>query len=388
MPHPAHDPGLAEVRKSGAEMSSSEQHAFRMNHGNRLRLIFWELTSGCNLHCQHCRATAQPERDPDELTTDEAHGVINDIASFAKPILILTGGEPLYRPDFFEIASYASGKGLRVAMATNGTMITEDLARKAKEAGVIRASVSIDGARAETHDGFRGLPGSFRRALEGVGHLRRQGIQVQFNMTITRHNVDEKDEIVELALENGVKAVHLFMLVPVGCGLKIVDEKMLSPEEYEEVLNWFHDQALNVPLEFKATCAPHYFRIMLQRAKAEGREVTFQSHGMTAMTKGCLAGTAVCFISRTGRVQPCGYLPVAAGNVREDRLSRIWRESRLFSELRDPGLLGGKCGACEYRTVCAGCRARAYGCTGDYMAEEPFCVHVPPRYEKLSGEAG
>lgn len=371
---------LAEVRRRGADMSAAEQHAFRMNRRNQLRLLFWELTSGCNLHCIHCRATAQPERDPNELGTGEIRAVIDDIATFASPILILTGGEPLYRPDFFEIAAYATGRGLRVAMATNGTMVTPDIARRAAQAGVLRASISIDGATAATHDAFRGLPGSFARALEGAAHLRRAGVEVQFNVTVTRHNAAELDDIVRLARDRGAKALHLFMLVPVGCGVEIADEKMLPARDYERVLHWFYDQSQSVPLEFKATCAPHYFRVMMQRARAEGRQVTFQSHGMSAMTKGCLAGTAVCFISRTGRVQPCGYLPVAAGDVRQAPLSRIWQESPLFAGLRDPALLGGKCGACEYRTVCSGCRARAYGCSGDYLAEEPFCVHVPPRH--------
>ncbi len=371
---------LAQVRRMGADLSEEEQRAYRVNAQHRLRLIFWELTSGCNLRCQHCRAVAQPGRDPDELTLDQIRAVVDDIVTFANPILILTGGEPLYRPDFFDIAAYASSRGLRVAMATNGTLVDDEVARRAREAGVIRASISIDGAREETHDGFRRIPGAFRRALEGVRHLRRHGIEVQFNMTVTKHNVAELDEIVGLARAHDAQAVHLFMLVPVGCGVEITEEKMLPPAEYERVLHWFYDQSQTVPLEFKATCAPHFFRVMLQRARSEGRRVTFQSHGMNAMTKGCLAGTAVCFISRVGQVQPCGYLPLAAGNVRELPLSTLWRESELFASLRDPGRLGGKCGACEYRTVCAGCRARAYGMTGDYLAEEPFCVHVPPRY--------
>lgn len=372
---------LAAVRHHGAAMSQDEQQAFRMNREHKLRLIFWELTQGCNLSCQHCRASAQPGRDPDELSTDEIRAVIDNIVTFAKPLLILTGGEPLYRPDFFEIASYASSRGLRVAMATNGTLVDGDLARRAREAGVLRASISIDGGREATHDGFRGLPGAFRRALEGAEALRQAGIDVQFNMTVTRHNVGEIDDIVRLAQDRGAKAVHLFMLVPVGCGMEIAEDKVLPPEEYERVLQWFYDQSRTVPLEFKATCAPHFFRVMMQRAKAEGRRVTFESHGMNAMTKGCLAGTGVCFISRVGNVQPCGYLPVAAGNVRREPLSAIWQDAPLFAQLRDPGLLGGKCGGCEYKTVCAGCRARAYGVTGDYLAEEPFCVHTPPRYQ-------
>ena len=353
-------------------------------HPNQLRLVFWELTARCNLTCIHCRASAQDQRSPQELSTNEAVAVIDDLTSFANPILILTGGEPLYRPDIYEIATYASSKGLRVALATNGTLVDERTACKVAAAGVRRVSISIDGAKETTHDRFRGLPGSFQKALEGAEHLRRAGLEVQFNTTIARHNLEEVKDILNLAKERGAVALHIFMLVPVGCGVQIADEQMLPARDYERVLHWFYDESRAGDIELKATCAPHYFRIMRQRAKAEGIEVTMQTHGMAAMTKGCLAGSGVCFISREGKVQPCGYLPVEAGDVRREPISAIWSGSPVFASLRDPGLLGGKCGSCDYKVWCEGCRARAYAATGDYLAEEPYCAYVPPALRQTS----
>ena len=236
----------------------------------------------------------------------------------------------------------------------------------------------MDGSNAETHDSFRGQPGSFEKALEGFNNLKKSGMSLQFNTTIARHNVKELPEILKLALKMKADALHIFMLVPVGCGLQIQDKEMLPPEEYEEVLNWFYQETKRHPeIEFKATCAPHYFRIMRQNAVKEGIPFVASGEGMKAHTKGCLAGTGVCFISRLGDVQPCGYLPVAAGNVRREDLKDIWENSPVFLSLREPINLGGKCGVCEYRKVCEGCRARAYAATGDYLSEEPYCIFQP-----------
>jgi len=341
------------------------------------RLIFWELTEGCNLKCVHCRATAQPNRNQEELTTEQAYQVIDEIASFADPILILTGGEPLYRPDFFEIAGYAIKKGLKVALATNGTLVDEDIARKVKEVGIKRVAISLDGANKQTHDGFRGIDGAFERALQGAKYLQAEGIDIQFNTTISKHNVNEIEDILKLAIQQKAVALHLFMLVPVGCGIQIADNQMLPATQYEEVLEWFYEQSREVPLEIKATCAPHYYRIIRQKAKERGERVTVQTHGMSAMTKGCLAGTGVFFISHKGKVQPCGYLPVEAGDVTKQTVQTIWDESPVFQNLREQELLEGKCGICEYQNVCSGCRARAYYETGNYMAEEPYCIYEP-----------
>ncbi len=344
-----------------------------------LRLVFWELTKRCNLRCVHCRAEADDSLFAGELDTAAALRVVDDIAAFANPILVLTGGEPLYRADLFEIARHAASKGLRTALATNGTLIDAGIARVIREAGFGRASISIDGSNAASHDGFRGIPGSFERALGGARLLLEEGVEFQFNTTITRRNVGEIEGVLRLAEERGAKALHVFMLVPVGCGVEIAESDMLSREKYEEVLAWLYHRTKDAPFEFKATCAPHYYRIMRQEAKKEGRTVSFETDGMAAMTRGCLAGSGVCFISHRGDVQPCGYLPLVAGNVLERPLAEIWEKSELFARLRKIDDLGGKCGLCEYRAFCAGCRARAYYDTGDCMAEEPYCVYVPKR---------
>ena len=344
---------------------------------NALRILFWETTVGCNLKCMHCRASAEPGRSSEELTTAEAMAFVDDLAEFARPILILSGGEPLYRPDILEIAAYASGKGLRVALATNGTLVDAQMAERIGTSGIQRASISIDGIDAETHDTFRGVEGAYRTALDGARHLRRNGVDVQFNTTVTRHNIDELPGIVALAEREGAVAVHIFLLVPVGCGLEVADEQQISSEEYERVLNWFYDASRRTEMEMRATCAPHYYRIIRQRAREEGRKLTPKTDGMAAMTKGCLAGTSVCFVSYRGDVFPCGYFPVPAGNIRRQPVREIWESSPLFEELRTPELLEGKCGVCEYRMVCGGCRARAYGETENYLGEEPFCAYEP-----------
>ncbi len=338
------------------------------------RLVFWELTEGCNLKCVHCRATAQPTRNQSELSTEEVYKVIDGIVSFYDPILVLTGGEPLFRPDFFKIADYAVQKGLRVALATNGTLIDADIAKKIKNIGIKRVAISLDGANKRTHDGFRGIEGAFDRAILGAGYLQDEGVEVQFNSTISKHNIDEIEEILKLSMDKKAVALHLFMLVPVGCGVQIADSQMLTAEQYEEILGWFYEQSREVPIEIKATCAPHYYRIIRQKAKERGEKITFQSHGMAAMTKGCLAGTGVFFISHKGKVQPCGYLPVEAGDVLKQSINEIWDNSPVFKKLRNHSELEGKCGICEYQNVCSGCRARAYYEAGNYMAEEPYCI--------------
>ncbi len=384
------------------------------------RLIFWEVTKGCNLRCIHCRATATELSSPTDLPTTRALDIITQIASYANPILVLSGGEPLYRRDIFQLARFATDKGLRVALATNGTMVTKDIAQRIVNSGVRRVSISLDGADSMTHDSFRGIPGAFDAAVYGLRNLKELGMSVQINMTIARHNAKQLPEVLDLARNLGADALHTFLLVPVGCGVDIAAEQMVPPEEYEAMLNWFYDQSLEGGIELKATCAPHYFRVARQRraeerrnAAAEATEIgpadmtmpgstgvvlhPHRSHaaaknaehagvgghpgghpdGMNAMTKGCLAGTGVCFISHEGEVFPCGYLPAIAGDLRKQAFVDIWENSIVFNELRDTDNLKGKCGCCEFRNVCMGCRARAYAATGDYLDEEPFCVYEP-----------
>ena len=268
------------------------------------RLVFWELTKKCNLNCIHCRAESENSQYEGELSLDEIKSVINNISASYSPIMVLTGGEPLYRTDIFQIASYAAEKGLKTALASNGTLIDLSIAEKIRDAYIRRVSISLDGSTPETHDGFRGIPGSFDMALRGIDFLKEAGVEFQINTTISRRNVHEIEDIMKLAERIGAKALHIFMLVPVGCGVEIAESEMISKEKYEEVLNWFYDRSRETSLELKATCAPHYYRIIRQRAKREGRSITFETDGMAAMTRGCLAGTGVCFISHRGDVQP------------------------------------------------------------------------------------
>ncbi len=348
---------------------------------NQLRLVFWETTAGCNLECVHCRRLdVAHEMMKNDLTTEQSKQLIDNIAAQEKCILVLSGGEPLFRPDIYEIAEYANSVGLTVALATNGTLVTPEVAQKIVDAKIQRVSISLDGATPETHDAFRKLPGSFDKAIEGLKNLQALGMETQINSTIAKHNIHEVEQLYQNAIDLGVEALHIFMLVPVGCGVEIAEDAMLDADKYEEVLNWFYDISREGKIQTKATCAPHYFRIMRQRAKEDGVTISPKTHGMAAMTKGCLAGQSICFISHKGEVFPCGYLPVEAGHALDQPFTDIWQNSPVFADLRDQDKLGGKCGVCEYKKVCEGCRARAFFETkGDYMAEEPYCIYEPDK---------
>jgi len=284
------------------------------------------------------------------------------------------------RSDIFRIAEYARSQGLITALATNGTLVTDDCAAAIAKAGIHRVSVSIDGADALSHDGFRRFPGAFEAAWIGIERIKAEGIPFQVNTTVTKGNIGQLSEILDLAVTKGASALHLFLLVPTGCGKEIAEDEMIDPIEYERVLNWIYDRSKDAPIALKATCAPHYARIKQHRARIEGTSTgTSDKASLDTMTKGCLAGSGVCFVSSCGEVYPCGYLPVSAGNIREDDIESIWNNSEVFKLLRDPNKLKGKCGRCGYRVICMGCRARAYGCSGDFLAEEPFCVYEPSR---------
>lgn len=344
------------------------------------RVVFWETTAACNLECTHCRRLeVARELSRRDLTNDEARGLIDQLAACGPPLLILSGGEPLMRPDIFEIASHARQKGLPCALATNGTLLDPAAAAKIAAAGIRRISVSLDGADAETHDRFRGIAGAFQRALAGIAHAQAAGLPVQINMTLARHNAGQLEALFALAERIGAAALHVFALVPVGCGVEIADHEMLAPDEIERVLTRFYDLSRASSLETRATCAPQYSRIARQKSAQERKVGSIAAGGRSGPDpgRGCLAGSAVCFISHEGKVFPCGYLPVEAGDVRREPFALIWLKSPVFGRLRRPELLSGKCGVCEFVHVCMGCRARAYGVTGDYMGEEPGCPYQP-----------
>jgi heme b synthase len=344
--------------------------------GAAIRLVAWEITRNCNLNCMHCRAAATRGPYEGELTTAEAFQLLDQIAEVGTPIVILTGGEPLLREDIFEVARYGSNKGLRMVMAPNGTLLTGEAAKKLVDSGIKRISISLDGATRERHDLFRGVVGAFEGALEGIKNAKSAGLEFQINTTITQTNLDQIQRIQELAVQLGAVAHHIFLLVPTGRGKYMIDQE-ITADQYEHTLNWFYDQCAKTPLQLKATCAPHYYRILRQRARDEGKPVSFQTHGLDAVTRGCLGGTSFCFISHRGIVQPCGFLSVNCGDIRNSSFAEVWHHSRVFNDLRNFDNLKGKCGDCEYNRVCGGCRARAYEATGDYLAEEPLCSYIP-----------
>ena len=363
-------------------------HAGAHPHANRFlpdgtpkcRLVAWEVTRSCNLACKHCRAEAHPEPYPGELTNAEAKALIDTFPEVGSPIIIFTGGEPTLRPDVYELAAYARDKGLRCVMSPNGTRITPEEARKIREAGFQRCSISIDGADAASHDAFRGVPGAFEASMRGIENLKAEGVEFQINTTVTKSNLHSFKEIFQLCERIGAAAWHIFLLVPMGRAAEI-QEEVITAEEYEEVLHWFYDFRKTTKMHLKATCAPHYYRIMRQRAKAEGVKVDTENFGMDAMTRGCLGGTGFCFISHTGQLQPCGYLTLDCGNVRETPFPELWKNTPWFLKFRDQSAYEGKCGVCEYHKVCGGCRARAHSMTDNPMAPEPLCLYKPRKAE-------
>lgn len=342
-----------------------------MDKSTSLRLVAWELTRRCNLSCVHCRASAVNKFDKEELTTSEAFSLIDEIAKVSRPILILTGGEPLLRRDIFKIASYGVTKGLTVVMAPNGTLINKEIAGQIKDSGIKRISISLDGADPKTHDEFRQVPGAFEGALNGIKWAKTVGIEFQINTTITRQNWTQIDDIIALADRLGAVVCDFFFLVPTGRA-KEMEGQELNPLEYEKILTRLDKKSREVPIKIKTTCAPHYSRIQWSRTS-----LTCPTH---LTPKGCLAGTAFCFISYKGEVFPCGYLDVHCGNIRNQAFQEIWKNSQVFDDLRDISKYKGKCGRCEYLKVCGGCRARAYAKTQDYLTEEPNCIYEPRKF--------
>ena len=354
------------------------------------RLIAWEVTRSCPLACKHCRAAARNQPYEGELSTDECRRLLDNIATLARPTIILTGGEPMLREDIYELASYADGLGLPVVMAPCGKMVDRKAVERMKRAGIRCISISIDGATAEAHDDFRGVDGAFDMACRAAEAARGGGLPFQINTTVTRENRDDLHALRDLAVRLGADVFNPFLLVPTGRGKDLAGQE-LSAAEYERTLGWLAEAERDGPIRIRVTCAPHYSRIRAQRAKREaekGSRSLFETQKKTPGTffeepepfsRGCMGGKTFAFISHTGKVQICGFLEEEAGDLREVDLdfARVWRESPLFAAVRNVDAYHGRCGVCEYRRVCGGCRARAFAFTGDVLAEEPFCVYRP-----------
>jgi radical SAM protein len=347
-------------------------------------IVIWETTQACDLSCVHCRACAQPVRSALELSTVEAKRLIDEVAELAAPVFVLTGGDPLKRPDIFELVQYASDHGVRISLTPSATpLLTREAIIRLKESGLARLAISLDGPTAEIHDKFRRVAGSYDWTLNAVRWAREIGLPVQINTTITRHNLQYLDSMIALLETLDIVLWSVFFLVPTGRGSSI---DLISAEEFEQVFERLYQTSLRVGFDIKSTEAQHYRRFLLQRRTEEKRKGnrnlppmlgTSTPDGIGRAPRGINDGKGFVFVSHLGEVFPSGFLPVSAGNVRNQSLTEIYRHSPLFVGLRDTANLNGKCGVCEFREVCGGSRARSYALTGDMFAEEPCCVWQP-----------
>jgi len=350
--------------------------------------IAWEITRRCNLRCVHCRSSSEMEiKGHPDFSTEEAYRVLDDIVSYANPVVVLSGGEPLTRPDVFKIARYGTDKGLRMCLATNGTLVTDEICEQIKGSGIRIVSLSLDGADAAVHDDFRNQKGAFDGTINAARLFKKHGIEFIINSSFTKRNQEHIPLVYKLAKELGATAWYMFMIVPTGRGEEMMKE-LISREEYDGILDWHYDMEKDEDLMLvRPTCAPHYYRVVLQRNKAEGTQVKKRTLKFsTGGSKGCLAGQLICLIDVDGNVLPCSYFPLPAGNVREKSFKDIWENSELFKDLRDFKKYKGRCGSCEFVNVCGGCRARAYAVTGDYLDEEPFCSYTPRKMKEANNE--
>ncbi|MDF1526994.1 MAG: radical SAM protein [bacterium] len=343
-----------------------------------LKWLAWEITGKCNLNCIHCRSSSGMGSDEGDFTLDEAKKFIDDITSFAHPVVVLSGGEPLLRKDVFDIAAYGTSKGLRMAMATNGSLVDDSICEKIKASGIRIVSLSLDGSTAGIHDDFRKQPGAFEDTLRASGLFKKHGIEFLINSSFTKRNQDDIPNVYKQAKKMGATAWYMFMIVPMGRGEDLTAE-LISKEDYDGILKWHFEMELEEKdMLVRPTCAPHYYRIVQQEAKAKGLDFTRRNIKFgTGGGKGCIAAQSIAFVGSRGEVQPCSYFPQSAGNVKQQHFKEIWDSSELFKDMRSFKDYKGRCGSCEYIGVCGGCRARALAISDDYMEEEPFCDHVP-----------
>lgn len=370
-------------------------------------MVIWETTQACDLACRHCRANAQPQRDPRELSLDEGRALLDQIEAFGmpRPLVILTGGDPFKRPDLFDLVAYGAARGLPIAVSPSGTpLLSATNLTRLKDAGAKAISLSVDASTAERHDDFRRVPGSFDWTLDGWRAAQEIGLKLQINTTVTRYNLYDLPNLFALVREMGAMTWSLFFLVPTGRGRA---EDAISPADYEAVMNFLYDASKFIGI--KTTEGHHFKRVVLQRAILEKRGLAHEDylplnatyHRLKAALQAIAwpeapaatdtaprdrirrtpmhinAGNGFVFISHHGEVFPSGYLPMAAGNVRERSLVEIYRDSPLFHSLRDMNGLHGRCGRCEFNVICGGSRSRAYAVTGDVLGDDPFCVYEP-----------
>jgi radical SAM protein len=377
-----------------------------LNYDETPFLAIWEVTQACDLACKHCRAAAQPIPHPEELTTAEGKALIDQIAAMHVPIFVFTGGDPLKRKDVFELIRYAAGQGVKVALTPSATpLLTREAIFQLKEAGLVRLGISLDGSKPEIHDTFRGLPGAWARTIQAIEWANEAGLPIQVHSTISRHNVDDLDNLCALFEKLAIVMWNVFFLVPVGRG-QLAD--LLTGEQFEQVFSKIYELSHRVSFQIKTTEAMHYRRYLLQHnleerhlghgnghghpGTAGGRaETAYEAGAPTADAQTRTAGWATrrvndgkgfLFVSHIGNVYPSGFLPIHAGNVKQTPLQEIYRNAPIFKALRNTSRLEGKCGACEYKEICGGSRARAYAVTGDPLAQEPCCIYQPKNWDR------
>ena len=365
-------------------------HYFDVDFARTPYVVAWETTRACALACRHCRASALPRRDAAELSTAEGRQLMDDLVLMGKPILILTGGDPFMRPDLLELASYGVSQGLRVAFSPSATALaTSERLRQLRDAGISMVQISLDGLEA-THDAFRGVPGSFKRTLEIMRETRALGLPLQIGTTVTKQTRPDLPAVAALLAEADIQVWNVFFLVPTGRGQKA---DMLGAHDTESVLNWLWEQSRAAGFRVRTTAAQQYRRVVIQHERqvrglppdqAES-EVQWEStgagyafrEGRAPRQQGVNDGNGFAFVSHTGAVCPSGFLQETAGNLRQASIITLYRDHPLFRRLRDPGQLQGKCGQCDYRSVCGGSRARAWALTGNDMASDPACAYQP-----------
>jgi radical SAM protein len=375
-----------------------------LNYDEAPFLAIWEITQSCDLACKHCRAAAQPIAHPDQLSTAEGKALIDQIADLHVPIFVFTGGDPLKRDDIYDLIRYASEKNVKVAVTPSATpLLTREAIFKMKEAGLVRLGISLDGSTPEIHDAFRGLPGAWARTIQAIEWANEAGVPIQVHTTISRHNAHDLDNLCALFEKLAIVMWNVFFLVPVGRGQL---DDLLSGEEFEQVFGKIYELSHRVSFQIKTTEAMHYRRYLLQHNLEERR--MGHGHGLPQgaahayepgmptsdaqtrnagwATRRVNDGKGFLFVSHVGNVYPSGFLPIHAGNIRQTPLAEIYRNASIFKALRDTGRLEGKCGACEYKEICGGSRARAYALTGDPLAQEPCCIYQPKNWNPLTDQ--
>lgn len=346
-----------------------------------LKWLAWEITRRCNFHCVHCRSSSDDgPANQVQFSFAEAQRFLDDLGQLGKPVVVLSGGEPLLHPDVFQIAQYGDKQGFRMCLATNGSLITDGMCRLIKAAQIKMVSLSLDGASAEVHDGFRGQVGAFESVIRAATYFRENDIPFIINSSFTKRNQLDIVNCFRLSKALGAYAWYLFMVIPTGRGEALLEE-LIAPSDYQEILDWHYQiEKSEDSILLRPTCAPHYYRVRFQHNRKnhdphKPRSLSFSPGG----SKGCLAGQTIAMVTATGELQACSYLPISAGNVKQKPIRDIWEKSELLQNLRNFATYKGRCGQCEFIKICGGCRARAYMMKGDYLAEEPFCTYQPLR---------